>query len=297
MAYHIGRILSRYFGYELFDIETIAPGQPLFTYDTPITTVSMDEAQRMMTADDLIIMSPFYSEYLLGMRLPGRKIMYVQGFRKLLVMDCQCDLYISVSSMVSHHIHTLYGISSQVIPAFIQLGHMPDAPAWHERPVGSILVHAKDNSEDLQTLYQHILGELKSKAPDIDITQILDGRGLSREKFLERIGSVRYLLNLSLAEGFGLIPLEAMAMGTTVIGLDGLAGKDYMRPGHNCMVESMTTLPALTDSIMTAIQNEQLAFECAENGRLTASHYGHTPFKNAWIRELSLFLGRNPNHA
>ena len=40
----------------------------------------------------------------------------------------------------------------------------------------------------------------------------------------------------SYAQGFGLMPLEAMAMGCTVVGFDGYGGRDYMRPDINCCV-------------------------------------------------------------
>lgn len=297
MAYHVGRLLARHFGYELYDVAMAPPEKRLFEYDTPMATISKEEMEHQIKHDDLLIVNPAFSEYLYGLRLPGRKIMYVQGFRKLLVMDCHCDLYVSVSQMVSRHIHTLYNISSPVIPAFVQLNMLPKTLPWYERPAGSALVYAKDNSADHQNLYQYVYEKLYHQAPDIDISKVLDGRELSREQFLEKIGSVRYLINLSLAEGFGLVPLEAMAMGTCVLGLDGLSGRDYMQIGHNCLVESMTDLRALPDSIINAFRDERLASACAENGKRTAANYGHGPFKKAWLRQLAQFLQRAPNHA
>lgn len=297
MAYHVGRLLSRFFDYELYDVELQKPERQLFEYDIPITIISKEEMENRARPDDILVVNPSYSEHLFGLRLPCRKIMYVQGFRRLLVMDCHCDLYVSVSQMVQRHIHTLFGISSPVIPAFVQLDKMPKTKPWHQRPPGSILICAKDGSEDLQNLYRYIFERLQHKAPDIDITTVLDGRTLSRHEFLQAIGSVRYIINLSLAEGFGLIPLEAMAMGTTVLGLDGLGGRDYMRSGFNCLVESMDRLSALPDTIIRAVHNESLAAACAENGRFTASHYAHPVFKHAWLHLLSQFLGRHPHHA
>jgi len=44
------------------------------------------------------------------------------------------------------------------------------------------------------------------------------------------------LYPLSVAEGFGLVPLEAMAMGSVVVGFDGYGGREHLTPGANCAV-------------------------------------------------------------
>ena len=65
----------------------------------------------------------------------------------------------------------------------------------------------------------------------VDLGRLLDPSPLPQTDFLARLGACRYLVSLSAAEGFGLVPLEAMAMGTTIIGFDGFGGREYMRSG------------------------------------------------------------------
>ncbi len=297
MAYHLGRLLARHFGYELFDVHIYNVDKRIFRYDTPIQTISVAQMERMVTDDDLMIVNPSFSPFLFGLRLPGRKIMYIQDFRTFLLMDCHFDMYVSVSSVVSRYVNALYGINSPVVPAFIQLNQMPQALPWRERPANSALVYMKNPSHEHKVLLGHVSAQLKNIAPHIDLSHVIEGRGMTHLDFLRALGSVRYFVNMSLAEGFGLVPLEAMAMGTMVTGVDGLAGRDYMQDGHNCMVGSIKDLRGLAHVIAKAFADEQCAQQIAQNGKLAAQQYGHGPFKAAWLKLFSEFLQREPEHA
>ncbi|MDX2073273.1 MAG: glycosyltransferase [Alphaproteobacteria bacterium] len=296
MAYHIGRLLARHFGYEMVDVHLYETGPPIFPYDTPITTMSPAEMERAITPDDLMVVNPSFSQFLFGLRLPGKKIMYIQDFRTFLLLDCHFDLYISVSNLVARYVHALYGMTTQVIPAFIDPPALPITP-WHSRPKGSALVYMKNPSREHKILLDVLRGRLARTAPHIDLSQVTQGRGMPHAEFLQKLGSVRYLVNLSLAEGFGLVALEAMHMGTMVTGVDGLAGRDYMRQGENAYVGSIRDLRTLHLTIQRAFEDEALAEKCVQGGFKTAAEYGYEPFKNAWLPHLAKLLGREPQGA
>ena len=73
-------------------------------------------------------------------------------------------------------------------------------------------------------------------------------------------------------EGFGLPPLEAMASGCMVITTDNGGNKEYIKPGHNCLL-----IDGSEDSIISAIQkilgNPSLANELPLQGLETAKQY------------------------
>lgn len=294
MAYQLGRLLHLHFGYELYNIAIYKAERQIFRYETPITTVSISEMEKLVTDDDILIVNPSFSQFLFGLRLPGRKIMYIQDFRTFLLLDCHFDMYVSVSSVVSRYVYALYGITSPVIPAFIQLSRLPASIPWHERPAGSTMVYMKNASKEHHVLLDHLRAKLAKTAPHINLGEVVEGRNMPHREFLQHLGAVRYFVNMSLAEGFGLVPLEAMAMGTLVTGVDGLAGRDYMRSGQNCLVGSIKDLRTLPDIITDAFDDEEKAERCAENGRITAGLYGFQPFKAAWLRQFSEFLQREP---
>lgn len=286
MAYHIGRLLSRHFGYELMDVHLYDTGEkPLFNYDTPITTIAPAEMEKAITPDDIMVVNPAFSSFLFGLRLPGKKIMYVQDFRTFLLLDCHCDLYVSVSSLVSRYVEALYDIKTPVIPAFIDTRGAEVTP-WESRPKGSALVYIKNPSREHKILLQY----LQRRLPQIDLSHVVEGRWLTHAEFLQALGKVRYLVNLSLAEGFGLVPLEAMAMGAMVTGVDGLAGGDYMLQGENALTGSIKNLRTVPEIVQRAFEDEALAKKCVEGGLRTAAMYSHAQFENAWLEQLKKLL-------
>ncbi|MDX1975002.1 MAG: glycosyltransferase [Rickettsiales bacterium] len=293
MAYHLGVLLKRHFGFALFDVPVFPAERGLFYYPEPITTISVEQMENTITDEDVLIINPAFSQFLFGLRLPGKKVMYVQDFRTFLLLDCHCDLYVSVSSLVSRYVYALYGIATPIVPAFIQLDRMPQAVPWDERPEHSALVYVKNPSTEHQLLLSGLQDSLTKVAPHIDLTRVLEGRNLSHDAFLAQLGSVRYFVNMSLAEGFGLVPLEAMAMGAMVTGVDGLAGRDYLRSGENCLVSSITHLHDLPETVYKAFTDMPLARACAQQGAITASQYGYEPFKTAWLTHFSRLLKRD----
>lgn len=293
MAYHIGRLLSRHFGYDPVDVQVTEVGPALFEYDTPMPTITGGEMERAISEEDVLVVNPSFSQFLYGLRLPGRKIMYVQDFRTFLLLDCHCDLYVSVSQLVARYVHALYGINSPVIPAFIT-GPKQDITPWDERPENSAIIYMKNPTTEHQILLGHMRRMMAHMSPQVDLTRIIEGRGMKQEEFLTILGSVRYFVNLSLAEGFGLVPLEAMMMGAAVTGVDGLAGADYMRNGSNAQVASIRDLRRLGMTMQALFDNDELARRLVEGGRRTASHYTYEPFKNAWLAQLSTLLGKEP---
>jgi len=287
MAYHIGRLLHVHFGYELVDVHIYDIEKPLFHYDTKCRSITIGELEREVTKDDILVINPSYSQFLFGLTLPGRKIMYVQDFRTFLLLDRHFDLYISVSPLVARYVKALYNLDTNIIPAFIDPPQV-EAKPWHERPAGSSLVYMKKPSRE----HQIVLRYLQRHLPEVDLSHVIEGRGLSQKEFLSEIARVRYFVNLSLAEGFGLVPLEAMHVGTFVTGVDGLAGADHLVRGKNSYTASINDLRELPGVMRRAFSDDALAQQCVEGGHATAARFGYAQFRSAWLAELSRFLGR-----
>jgi glycosyltransferase involved in cell wall biosynthesis len=57
-------------------------------------------------------------------------------------------------------------------------------------------------------------------------------KGLSKEEYAERLGAASICLYTDEIAGFGTMPLEAMAMGTHVVGWTPLGGKEYMKQNN-----------------------------------------------------------------
>lgn len=287
MAYHVGVILARRFGYTPVDVHVSRDAAPeLFTYPMVMQSVPVRKMEREINEGDMLIANASFSDFFFGRRLPCQKIMYAQGFNTFTALDCGFDAYVAVSTTVQTYLRAMFDITAPVIPAFVDVASVPKLLPWKERQQGSALVYLKQPDLGHHVVYQ----TLKDALPNLPLANVYEGRKVSHAEFLSRIASVRYLINISLGEGFGLPALEAMALGTCVVGLDGMGGADFMRPGENCLTTTLQNIANLPEIVSEAFAERTLAERCAQEGVKTAARYGYAQFEKAWVEMLAGFL-------
>ena len=292
MAYHMAVILHRDFGYEVCVLtDHQGPDHGIFLYDPVFETKPLADIDKLITARDILICNPSFSAYNFGLRFDCLKIMYVQGFTTYSLIDRFFDHYVSVSGFVRDFLQTTYGLSTRVIPPFVALGDQPPPPDWRHRPEGSLVLNLKI-SNDLQTLLlDRIRQRMALIAPDIvsridwELALQMSADRVSHRGMLKRLGEARYLLTLAVGEGFGLVPLEAMGLGTTVLGFDGFGGRDYMRPNENCAVRAYPDIDGVADDLVWVFSDAEYAKSLAKKGQETAARYTYERFRQAWIEE------------
>ena len=292
MAYHLGRILERDFGIHAIAVrvgdETADHG--IHAYDLRMPLVSQQEMEREITDADILIVNPSFSVCQFGWRLPGFKISYVQDFKTFALLDRKFDHYVAVSDFVGQFLHTVYDLDVRVIPPFINLDRLPPALDWTQRPENLVLPYAKGIAEVWDLSWQRLREILAARAPDIILAEPIPASGIPQPELLSRIGAARYFLTLSAAEGFGLVPLEAMAMGAVVIGYDGFGGRQYMRPNENCAVAPYPQIERVAELLIAAVNDPGHSAQMARRGRETAAGYSYTAFRQSWIEEFSQAL-------
>jgi hypothetical protein len=295
MAYHLGRILHQNFGFHGFAVGDERVDHGIFEYDPVFPCISVEEMEDSITDDDVLIANPSFSPFGFGIKLRGLKVMYIQGFNTFSLLDCRFDHYVSVSKFVRDFVANTYGIDTVVVPPFIRADMFPIAPPWQERRPASILVSLKGDPTHQQLLLVRLRQLLAQRLPGVTLDHVLDGK-VPQRVLMAKVGQYRHFLTISAAEGFGLMPLEAMAMGTTVLGFDGFGGRDYMRPGINCAVTAYPDIEGLAEQIATVLDDPGYAEALAIAGRMTAnSHvYTYSHFRDAWSEQFSLALGLVP---
>jgi glycosyltransferase involved in cell wall biosynthesis len=292
MAYHLGRILERDFGFRAIAVATAGDRADAGTtvYDLQMPLVSQDEMVRQASGDDVVIVNPSFSDQLFGWRTPAFKISYVQHFNTFTVLDLKLDHFVACSDFVAGYLRTVYGINPRVIPPFINLDRLPPAPPWRERPEGVVLPFRKGMPAVWNLSYLRLHDLVTRQAPQVTLAKPIGGALVPQHELLTRIAGVRYLLVLSAAEGFGLVPLEAMALGTVVIGYDGFGGRHYMRPGENCAVAPYPEIERVSELLIEAVSNPESSAAMALRGQETAARFSYEAFRNAWIEEFNKVL-------
>lgn len=291
MAYHLGRILAKDFGIPATAVRIGAetPDHGVFDYDLRMAQITLAEFEAAVGANDLVIVNPSFSARQFGARLPGFKICYVQGFTTYALLDRNLDHYVAVSDFVSAFLRTTYGLQPRIIPPFVTVAGLPSSPDWAQRPPLTVLVHPKGLPEVWQVSWQRLQAIVQRQAPEI-VFEMLPAGGIPQRDLLARIGAFRYLLTLSAAEGFGLVPLEAMALGTLVVGYDGFGGRHYLRDAENCRVAPYPEIERVAQLLIDAVRAPEESAALARRGPATAAKFSYAAFRDAWIDEFSRIL-------
>lgn len=290
MAYNLARILMEDFGFQAIAVSdsNTSSSHGIFRYEYSFPIVSSASMMARIRDNDILISNPSFSSLGMGLRAKGTKLMYIQGFNTYELLDCRFDHFISVSSFVQSFISTTYGISTDVVPPFLDIdSNIPCLP-WAVRPAGSCFVWTKGGSP----LRISLLRYLQKLLPEVNLTPSHKAT-ISHDDFLRRLGMHRYFITLSPTEGFGLPALEAMAMGATVIGFDGFGGRDFMQSDVNCVVRPFPDIEGVANVIRMLLMDTKVAENIAEAGRATATErrFSYEGFRDAWKNIFCKILG------
>lgn len=123
-------------------------------------------------------------------------------------------------------------------------------------------------------------------------------KGLSKEEFAERLGSSSLCLYTDEIAGFGTMPLEAMAMGTHVVGWTPLGGKEYMNADNGFWASNgdIFQLAELLGIAVEKMITGQLDSEEIQNQyEITLSKYTEETEKNNLIRTFNEYKNERIN--
>jgi len=288
MTYHVGRVVAERLGRRcrVVTVKGEAHDHGRWPYPEVYPVITRRQMEAEIANEDLLITNPSFSRNQFGLRLPGRKLMYVQGFGSLPEIDGFCDAYVCASSFLSELLQRVYGIESPVIPPFVHLDRVPEGLPWRDRDPRSVLVFAKSYGEGMLARLEAIVRrEYPRLAYSLRLIQ-----PMSHTELLELMTRHRYFLSLSPREGFGLTPLEAMAGGCAVMGFHGGGGTHFMRPGHNCEAVSYPDLEGLAAGLARVLADDEHGARIAARGRETAREYDLARFEGLWAGFLDGFL-------
>ncbi len=249
-----------------------SPEASVFDYTQRFDAVPRASLPNMVRPNDILICNPSHSDGLVGLTHPCRKLMYVQGFNTFSVLDRWFDRYVAVSGFVQEFLASVYGLEAPVISPYL-----------------------KGNRATQLALLDRLRKEVGRLDPTAEAAidwagSILWAGERHQTELLGLIARHRHLVASSPCEGFGLVPLEAMALGATVLGFDGFGGRDYMRPGINCLTRAFPNLEGIAQDLVDCLRGPERAAEIAAQGPASAARYSRHRFDEAWRRQLDAWL-------
>jgi glycosyltransferase involved in cell wall biosynthesis len=291
--YHVGWTLEQRMGYQC-KIVGRRQRSP-FEYPVDYPSVTFRHMLRNIRDCDVFIALP--SSQQLGPGIPGRKLMYVQGILYPF-LNGFCTHYVYVSTFVRDVYEQFAHFGDTVIPAFVELDRISAGNPWRARPTRKVLVTGK---VAFSTIYRRFRDALHEVAPTLEaqldplwaatweITRLQKAmallvgyRRIPHADILNRLVHYRYVVVLSSCEGFGIVPLEAMASGCAVVAFHAGGGRDYMLPGINCEATRFPDVHQLARSLTYLIDHEDYAEQLAAAGRAKALAFSKQAFQERW---------------
>lgn len=123
-------------------------------------------------------------------------------------------------------------------------------------------------------------------------------KGLSKEEFAERLGSSSICLYTDEIAGFGTMPLEAMAMGTHVVGWTPLGGKEYMNADNGFWASNgdvFQLAELLGIAVEKMITGQLDSDEIQKQYEITLSKYTEESEKNNLIKTFNEYKNERIN--
>lgn len=294
MAYHLGCIIHRFWGYMPINVMVNAEDKQHAVWDYPVhfNSIPLDQLIQTATKDDILIANPSFSNYLLGPQFPGKKLMYVQGCNTFTVLDGFFDKYVAVSPFVQKYMSDIYNLQMPVIPAFIHSEDFePTSPPWQGRPQRSVVTMLKYDGKRLLGHFERLV---KKAYPELQYSMKVIPSGTAHQDVLKEMSRNRYFLWLSQIEGFGIPPLEAMMCGCSVVGFHAGGGLSYFKHTHNASVFAYPNIADVIDAFHMLLTEPQTAARLAKNAEIAGTPFTYDRFLNNWLAELTPFIG-TPN--
>jgi glycosyltransferase involved in cell wall biosynthesis len=218
-----------------------------------------DERRRHMDleidlADLVIVPSSFTRDTFTEVGIPAEKVVYAS-------LGVDLELAAQIKPAPSSPTCVLRAFFAGQVNQRKGIGYLLDSIARLEKGTVSLSI-AGPASEEMRAL-------LMERYPDV----VMLGT-MSRSELLMHMAAADVLVLPSLAEGFGLVALEAMAVGTPAILTPRTFGADVVEHGVNGWITEAGDSNALSSLLTQISQDRESLASVSDNARETARYFG-----------------------
>jgi glycogen(starch) synthase len=139
------------------------------------------------------------------------------------------------------------------------------------------------------------LERLRTLAREMGVDERTTFRGARRDELpVIYAQSDAVLFPVQWEEPWGLVPLEAMAVGTPVVATGRGGSREYLRDGDNCLVYRPAEDPAaLAGAVCRLAGDERLRAKLRAGGFATANRYDERTFRQAAVEQHGIAVERS----
>ena len=268
--------------------------KPKYLLPTLYDSVWLAKKIAESTKSEIIYFSQGYEFYFLD----GTRYGEVESTYKVV------DYVLTISDYLANQHKTLFGINSIVVPNGIDYNLIYKKDKKNVKP--TILMNIRQESLKAGYILIDIIKKLTLKCKNIKII-VLDNtkeniycvnnnktveieyiKGpVDRNTIYDKIAESSIVVDASISEGFGLLPLEAMAGGVVPVVSNALGNNEYCTKDNSIMIDEVNNADKYVDAIISLIENESKLNKMSENAQKTAKQYNFNDTVFEYVESLN----------
>jgi glycosyltransferase involved in cell wall biosynthesis len=179
-------------------------------------------------------------------------------------------------------------METEIISPYVDLDVLPPAVPFADRIVDTAVVNAKLYGDELVPALEE---RLRSRGIPL---RLYRPGALPHDEYLALLGRHRFCICLAPLEGFALVPLESLALGTVPLGFHGNGALDYLDDTTGQGLTRYPDLDGVVDRVERFVGDPAGAEVVARAGPGIAAPYRREVFDAHWTERLARFLGESP---
>ena len=254
---------------------------PKYLLPTLFDSVWLAKKIAEKTKSEIIYFSQGYEFYF----LEGTRYGEVESTFKVV------DYVLTISKYLAKEHKELYGIDSLVCPNGIDYNILYNKHTKKSKKP-TIIMNIRQESLKAGYILTDIVKKLTLKCNDIKIIVINNAKDLKfcvnnnksveiemikgpvdRNTIYEKLSESTILVDSSISEGFGLLPLEAMATGVVPVVSNALGNKEYCNSKNSIIIDQVNNSDVYVDNIIKLLNDSKKLAQMSEEARKTASNY------------------------
>ena len=201
------------------------------------------------------------------------------------------DYVITISKYLAEQHKKMFNIDSLVVTNGIDYNVLYDKNnKKSSKPV--ILMNIRKESLKAGYILIDIIKKLTLKCNNIKIIVICNSKDIKfcvnnnksveleyiygpvdRNTIYDKLSEASILVDSSLSEGFGLLPLEAMAAGVVPVVSNALGNKEYCNSKNSILIDEVNNADIYVDKIISLINDKEKLNAISNEARKTAANY------------------------
>ncbi len=248
-----------------------------FFHKSKLTRFQYEDLKNL--SDEDIVICPDSSPELICNFNRGKKFLFVQNWAKYKNLSAEnygFDGILTFTGYCANYLRSLTNLPVYEIRNGIELNHF--SYSVNLKKEDEVLILYRKNTDVIDKFFSELPKDLK----EFYNFKVIYEK-VNKAKLISLYKESDIFLNFSYPEGFGLMPLEAMACGCVVCGFTGGGGKSHMIEDETALVVEDGNINGIYKILFKLMKNEKLKSHIRKNGLLKVKEFSLVTMENSLL--------------